>query len=142
MVDFDVEYKEKYGTIKGVLTNPAEAEIYMPVSMWLEAIDLVLSRLKDAGLDFSLVRGVSGAGMQHGTVFWNHDAEERLKTLDFESTLADQLASATRNAFSDPHSPNWQDASTEKQCRAFDALLQSPERLAEVTGSKSHHVST
>lgn len=36
--------------------------------MWLEAIDLVLTRLEDAGLDFGRVKGLSGAGMQHGTV--------------------------------------------------------------------------
>lgn len=36
-------------------------------------------------------------------------------------------------------SPNWQDASTQKQCDLFDAELGDPETLAKVTGSKAHH---
>lgn len=36
-------------------------------------------------------------------------------------------------------SPNWQDASTQKQCDLFDFELGDPETLAKVTGSKAHH---
>lgn len=36
-------------------------------------------------------------------------------------------------------SPNWQDASTQKQCDLFDSELGDPENLAKVTGSKAHH---
>ena len=142
-VDFDADLS-KYGIEKGVLTNPSEGEIFAPVAMWLEAIDLVLQRLKDDGLDFSKVKGVSGAGMQHGTVFWSKDAESILGGLDAGKTLLEQLEGGSKGerkgAFSHPFSPNWQDASTQKQCDAFDARLGSPEKLAEVTGSKAHHV--
>lgn len=111
--------------------------------MWLEAVDLVLQRLNDDGLDFSKVKGVSGAGMQHGTVFWSKDAESILGSLDAGKTLLEQLEGGSKGerkgAFSHPFSPNWQDASTQKQCDAFDARLGSPEKLAEATGSKAHH---
>lgn len=143
-VDFDCDLS-KYGIEKGVLTNPSEGEIFAPVAMWLDAIDLVLTRLQDNGLDFSRVRGMSGAGMQHGTVFWSKDAEKLMKELDSKKTLVEQLASDSheegKGAFSHPHSPNWQDASTQKQCEVFDAGLGDPETLANVTGSKAHHVS-
>lgn len=113
--------------------------------MWLEALDLVLQRLKKDGLDFSKVRAVSGAGMQHGTVFWSHQAEELLGGLKGEKSLVEQLGDGAggqeHGAFSHPHSPNWQDASTQKQCEAFDAFFGSPEELANVTGSAAHHVS-
>jgi xylulokinase len=143
-VDFDADLGQKYGIEKGVLTNPAEGEIYAPTAMWLEAIDLVLSRLRDDGLDFSRVKGVSGAGMQHGTVFWSHQAEKLLSSLDPKRPLVEQLEPSAlkhqrKGAFSHPHSPNWQDHSTQKQCHRFDAELGSPEELAEVTGSGAHH---
>lgn len=113
--------------------------------MWLEAVDLVLQRLKDAGLDFSNVKGISGAGMQHGTVFWSHDAETLLSGLDASKTLVEQLEGGAKGerkgAFSHPFSPNWQDASTQKQCDDFDLKLGDPNKLAETTGSKAHHVS-
>jgi len=126
-----------------VLTNEAEGEIFAPVAMWLDAINVVLQRLKDQGLNFQHIKGMSGAGMQHGTVFWSNEAEGLLSKLDPHKSLAEQLepdAKDAPRAFSHPHSPNWQDHSTQKQCDAFDAELGSPETLAQVTGSKAHHV--
>lgn len=144
-VSFDADLGH-YGIHKGVLTNPDEGEIYAPNGMWLEAIELVLNRLRDAGCDFSHVQGLSGAGMQHGTVFWSSQAEKLLSSLDPSRSLVEQLEPSDqvndrRGAFSHPHSPNWQDASTQEQCDAFDKELGSPEILADTTGSKAHHVS-
>ncbi|KAL5117711.1 hypothetical protein ACEQ8H_004321 [Pleosporales sp. CAS-2024a] len=141
-VDFDADLS-KYGIEKGVLTNPAEGEVFAPVALFLEAIDLVLQRLKDQGAEFSKVQGISGAGMQHGTVFWSHDAESILGHLDAGKTLVEQLESGSKGerkgAFSQPFSPNWQDASTQKQCEGFDKALGDGKKLALATGSSAHH---
>ena len=99
-----------------------------------------LQRLKDEGVDFSKIRGLSGAGMQHGTVFWSKEAESLLASLDSSKTLLEQLSNEQKSAFAHPHSPNWQDASTQQQCDKFDVELKDPETLAEITGSKAHHV--
>ena len=135
-VDFDADLAH-YGIEKGVLTNPSEGEIFAPVAMWLEALDLVLQRLQEQGLKFGNIQGVSGAGMQHGTVFWSHEAEELMARLDAKRGLKEQM----EKAFSHKFSPNWQDASTQQQCEEFDAFLGSKEKLAEATGSSAHHVS-
>lgn len=147
-VDFDAHLSH-HGISKGVLTNPDEHEIFAPVAMWLEALDLVLTRLQKDGLDFGRVKGVSGAGMQHGTVFWGPKAEQVLGHLDGSKGLAEQLIGrddkgnwrdgSEQGVLAHGHSPNWQDASTQKQCDEFDKCLGGPERLAEVTGSKAHH---
>src|ERR1700761_1018164 len=63
--DFDADNKG-FNVTKGVLVNEAEHEVFAPVTMWLQAIDTVLARLKDNGLDFSRIKGISGSGMQHG----------------------------------------------------------------------------
>ena len=111
--------------------------------MWLDAINMVLDRLADAGLDFGEVKGLAGAGMQHGTVFWSRDAETIMVNLAPGKSLSAQMEPGEkgerRGAFAHPMSPNWQDSSTQKQCDAFDAELGSPETLADVTGSKAHH---
>lgn len=132
--DFDADSKG-YHVTKGVQTNESEGEVFAPVAMWLQAIDTVLRRLKANGLDFTTVAGVCGAGMQHGSIFWNHDAERLLAHLNPAKSLEQQLG----NAFASPHSPNWQDASTQHECDEFDAYLGSPEQLAQTTGSKAHH---
>lgn len=141
-VDFDADFGRQYGLTKGVLANPSEGEVFAPVAMWLEALDLVLTRLaatKPAPF-LHRVRGVSGACQQHGSVFWSHDAEKLLGALDGgagKGGLKEQLD----GALSHPYGPNWQDHSTQAQCDEFDAALGAKETLAEVTGSSAHHVS-
>jgi len=131
--DFDAD-ATGFNVKKGVLTNEAEGEVFAPVAMWLQALDAVLVRLTENGLDFKQVKGISGAGMQHGSVFWSADAETLLAQLDPAQTLEAQLD----GALSHPFSPNWQDASTQKECDEFDAALGNQQHLADVTGSKAH----
>ena len=136
LFDFDKDAKGFPNIKKGVLTNEAEREVFAPVAMWLQAIDAVLQRLHDAGIDFGRVAGISGAGQQHGSVYWSMEGSTALRSLDKDHTLEKQLGSA----FSYPYSPNWQDASTQEQCDMFDQCLGDEKTLALNTGSKAHHV--
>ncbi|KAL8789243.1 MAG: hypothetical protein Q9195_006889 [Heterodermia aff. obscurata] len=132
--EFDADSRG-YGTTKGVLTNEAENEVYAPVAAFLQALDGVLLKLQHHGIDFSRVRCISGAGMQHGSVYWSEAGEQALSNLDEEQGLEGQLG----HAFSHPYSPNWQDASTQKECDTFDSYLGDELKLAVNTGSKAHH---
>ena len=136
--DFDTDAKG-YSVRKGVLTNEAEREVFAPVTLWLQALDAVLQRLKDDGVDFGRVRRISSAGMQHGSVFWGREAEALLANL--ATNPKTPLEAQLQGAFSHPYSPNWQDASTQKECDDFDKHLGDVQLLADVTGSKAHHVS-
>ncbi|KAF7554838.1 hypothetical protein G7046_g6694 [Stylonectria norvegica] len=117
-VDFDGDLGPQYGITKGVHVRDATGEVYAPVAMWMEALDLVLARLKTEMAPVSLerIRGL-------------------LSTLDPKRDLVDQLKPALAHEWS----PNWQDHSTQKECEAFDAELGGREKLAEVTGSGAHH---
>ncbi|KAI4167828.1 MAG: hypothetical protein LQ343_006900 [Gyalolechia ehrenbergii] len=132
--DFDTDSRG-FNNKKGVLTDEAENEVFAPLGLWLQAIDAVLQKLRDDGMDFSRVRGISGAGMQHGSVYWSQKGEQALESLDSSKSLEAQL----REAFSHPYSPNWQDASTQSQCDEFDKHLGDETQLAVITGSKAHH---
>ncbi|KAK9448083.1 uncharacterized protein V1518DRAFT_334088 [Limtongia smithiae] len=134
-VEFDVDTPE-YLTKKGVFTNAERQEVYAPVVMWIKAFDVLLGKLQMAGLDFAKVKCISGAGQQHGSVFWSEDAESMLASLDSEKTLAEQLDG---RQFSHDMSPNWQDHSTGKECDAIEDTLGGPEKIAQLTGSKAHH---
>jgi len=133
--DFDAD-SVGFDVKNGVLTNEPEKEVFAPVAMWLQALDVVLERLRESGLDFGRVKGISGAGQQHGSVYWIKDAEILLSGLKGSESLQQQL----EKAFAHPYSPNWQDASTQKECDQFDSELGSEAALAQATGSKSHHV--
>lgn len=132
--DFDAD-SQGFPIKKGVLNNEAEHEVFAPVALWLQALDGVLESLRKQGLNFRRVKGISGAGQQHGSVYWGQNAESLLRNLDSSKSLEAQL----EGAFSHPYSPNWQDSSTQKECDEFDAALGDREHLAQATGSKAHH---
>ncbi|KAK1247951.1 hypothetical protein MKX07_000839 [Trichoderma sp. CBMAI-0711] len=139
-VDFDQDFGPQYGIQKGVHVRESTGEVFAPVALWLESLDLVLSRLSKAmhPLPMSRIRGVSGSGQQHGAVFWNASAEDLLGGLDVaKGSLVEQLRGALAHEFA----PNWQDHSTQEELVAFDAELGDREKLAEVTGSGAHHAS-
>ncbi|PWW75018.1 actin-like ATPase domain-containing protein [Tuber magnatum] len=141
IVTFDSDLPH-YGTKKGVHMDSALNEVTAPVAMWIEALDLALSRMKKAGFEFGRVRGVSGAGQQHGSVFWSEEAEGALGGLDPGKGLMEQLAGEENGlggVFTWERSPNWQDHSTQAQCDAFERHVGGEEILAGITGSKAHH---
>ena len=51
-----------YGTSNGAILGPDEGRVTSPVSMWLEALDLILERIRTAGIDLRRVVGIGGAG--------------------------------------------------------------------------------
>ncbi|KAI1116983.1 xylulose kinase-like protein [Nemania sp. NC0429] len=135
-VDFDADFGAKYGVRKGVRINEEEGEVFQPVAMWVEAVDLVLSRLRERGCPMGRIQGISGSGQQHSSVYWSGDAEAILKGLDPGRSLLEQLDA---RAFAFEFAPNWQDHSTQRECDDFDGHLGGPQKLADVSGSSAHH---
>ena len=122
---------------KGVHVREDTGEVYAPVTMWADSINLVLDRLASAmPVPMDRITAVSGSAQQHGSVFLNGAVEDVLGKLDSSKSLAEQVEKTLANEWS----PNWQDQSTQKQCDAFDAELGTRDHLAEVTGSGAHHV--
>ncbi|GMM37455.1 xylulokinase [Saccharomycopsis crataegensis] len=125
-----------YNTTHGVYKQEA-GRIVAPVAMWLDALDLVMTRMKDDGFDFSKVVGMSGSCQQHGSVYWANEAVGLLQSLDGDTTsLKNGLFP---QAFTHTVAPNWQDHSTVEECKQFTAAVGSGQKLAELTGSKAYH---
>jgi len=135
-VDFDQDFGAKYKIINGVIKE-TEGQVFAPVALWLESLDLVLKRLQDQNTPLNRIRGISGSCQQHGSVYWGREAEKLLGALNADKTLVEQLT----DAFSHPYAPNWQDHSTQNECDKFEETMGTAERLAQVTGSSAHHVS-
>lgn len=134
IVNFDSElphYKTKDGVYRDPLVN---GRIVSPTLMWVEALDLVLQRLKKSNLDFGKIAAISGSGQQHGSVFWKKGSKEILSSLDVEKPLLDQLG----NAFSIKESPIWMDSSTTEQCKDIEKAVGGPMELSKLTGSRAH----
>ncbi|KAJ2051136.1 hypothetical protein H4S04_002170 [Coemansia sp. S16] len=124
---FDSQFP-KYQTTNGRHVNGST--VTAPVMMWVEAIDLVMSRLHDAGLT-SRIRAISGAAQQHGSVYWSQQGIETIGKLDVQRSLQEQLA----GAFAVLDSPVWEDSSTTEQCQKLETWAGGSAELARISGS-------
>jgi len=122
----------QYKSPKGFLANPDASIKQSDPLMWVEALDLVLQELRDEGVDFSRVRGISGAGQQHGSVYLS-------KSLDDAGqwSPAIPLAEQVRPLLSRKTSPIWMDSSTSAECAEIASAIGGDERLASITGSRA-----
>lgn len=132
-VSFDKDLPQ-YKTQKGVYVRGRQ--VLSPVAMWIEALDLLLLRMKEAGLPLKDIRGISGSGQQHGSIYWSSSAESILEKVTPARSLVEQLSP---EAFAYDLSPNWQDASTQTECEQIEACVGGADALAQLTGSKAHH---
>ncbi|KAI8337471.1 hypothetical protein BC941DRAFT_334879, partial [Chlamydoabsidia padenii] len=121
-----------YNTQNGTISHGNDV-VTSPTLMWVEAMDMLLNRLAETSYISNIV-AISGAGQQHGSVYWSEQGTQQLQQLDSTRTLKDQLD----HAFSIDQSPIWQDSSTSKQCRELEASVGGPEALARLTGSKAY----
>ncbi|EIN09559.1 actin-like ATPase domain-containing protein [Punctularia strigosozonata HHB-11173 SS5] len=131
-VNFDRDLPS-YRTTNGAIRGPG-GQVTSPVKMWLEAMDLLMHRMKQAGVEFDRIAAVSGDGQQHGSVYWSQDAEHALASLDATAPLT-QLSPG---AFSLPDAPIWQDSSTTRECRELEEAVGGPQALADLTGSRAY----
>ena len=54
----------------------------------------IITHYRVAGLEFSNVVGISGAGQQHGSVYWGRGASDILSSCQPDKFLHTQLSSA------------------------------------------------
>ena len=60
-VHFDSDFPD-YGTTNGALLGLGTGEVTSPVAMWLDAVDLLMTRMKEAGVEFGCISAIAGAG--------------------------------------------------------------------------------
>lgn len=73
-----------HGTVNGATRGPGEGEVCSPVAMWVEAIDILLERLKASGVSFKDILAVSGAGQVCNVSV----TSQQVVTLDYISNMA------------------------------------------------------
>ncbi|KAL8601349.1 hypothetical protein ACOMHN_054642 [Nucella lapillus] len=128
----------------GVHIHEDKVTVTTPTLLWVEALDILLDRLKSANFPFSQVVAISGSGQQHGSVYWKQGARQTLTNLQPDQSLAEQLKSlighccTLQDAFSVSESPIWMDASTTSQCKQLEQKVGGPQKLTEITGSRAY----
>lgn len=133
-VHFDSELPH-YKTKDGVYRDPSgTGRIVSPTLMWVEALDLILEKFVNAGLDFGKIVAVSGSGQQHGSVYWKKGSSATLASLNPEKPLLTQFG----DAFATKESPIWMDSSTTIECREIEKVVGGALQLSQLTGSRAY----
>ena len=142
---FDETFPQ-YGTDHGVLP-PAFAsasalrasaglrrgEVFSSPVMWAEALEVMMRRIADSGLDISRLAAISGSAQQHGSVYLTAAAADALGHLDASRPLAEQVGPM----LSRPVAPIWMDSSTGAECADIAAAVGGQQTLANQTGSRA-----
>ena len=121
----------QYRSPNGFLAHPDSRVRHSDPLMWVEALDLLLGELRESGVDLSTIRGVSGAGQQHGSVYLERSIDEA-GHWDLSAPLVDQV----RPLLSRKTAPIWMDASTGAECAHTPILSHG------VTHHKAHNMAT
>ena len=125
-----------FGTHKGVYIKGDRIE--SPVAMWLEALDLVLTKYQGNKFPLDQVVAMSGSCQQHGSVFWSNEASNLLEQGVSSGSAKSLVEQLSPRAFARPTAPNWQDHSKGKQCSKMEESVGGSAGMANVTGSRGH----
>ena len=134
MIETNYSFMESHRTQGGVHRHEDAKVVTAPPLMWVKAVDIVLGRLRAAGIDFNQVRAISGSGQQHGSVYWKKGARNVLNSLHSGEPLCQQLDSC----FATNESPVWMDSSTAAECRELEEAVGGKKELAVITGSRGY----
>lgn len=121
-----------YASPHGFLANENPNIKHSNPLMWVEALDLLLSRVRASGFDLSAVRAVSGAGQQHGSVYLSTPLSEAGK---FPTDRG--LADSVRPLLSRASAPIWMDSSTSAVCSEIASAVGGDSVVTKVTGSRT-----
>jgi xylulokinase len=110
-VDYDRDLPG-YGTVEGAVAGLGEGVSESDPRMWIEAVEVLLGRLSEAGVPVDRIRCVSVSGQQHGLV-----------------------ALAADGGLARPRAKLWNDFSTAEECRILTEAVGGPEAMIEEVGN-------
>lgn len=119
-----------YHSPSGFIPGGGDGEVHADPRMWIEALDLLLSRLAEK-TDLSGIEALACSGQQHGSVYLDDSFSSRLAALDPATPLVDQLAPALTRATS----PIWMDTSTGEECRHIADAVGGDAEVCRRSGS-------
>lgn len=122
----------QYHSPKGFLVHDNPRVKHSDPLMWVEALELLLGDLIKAGVDLGSVRGVSGAGQQHGSVYLARSFDT-VGAWSTDRPLHDQV----RPLLSRRTSPIWMDSATSTECAEIARAVGGDERVVAITGSRA-----
>ncbi len=120
----------RYGAPNGFVPNDDPLVRLSDPLMWVDALELLLQRVSARGYDWGQVRGISGSGQQHGSVYLNAGYRQT----DWEPARC--LSEQVRPLLSRRLAPIWMDSSTSEEGREIAAAAGGEEVVSRISGSR------
>jgi xylulokinase len=133
--NYNVVFGERlpqYRSPKGFLLNDDPRVVHSDPLMWVEALELLFDDLVKSGVDLVSVRGISGAGQQHGSVYLARSFDE-IGSWSPDRPLRDQVAPL----LSRRTAPIWIDSSTSVECAEITAAAGGEDQVVALSGSRA-----
>ncbi len=130
-VNFGQELPE-YDSPTGFLSSADPKLKHANPLLWVAAIDRLFEKISATGFDLAQVRGVSGAGQQHGTVYLGTPISEAAPWSGSQS-----LVEQVRPLLSRATAPIWMDSSTSRECREIADAVGGDSSMVTLTGSRA-----
>ncbi|MFA6816056.1 MAG: FGGY family carbohydrate kinase [Lentisphaeria bacterium] len=118
----------EYASPHGFLENTNPLIKHSNPLMWLDALELGLQKLAVSGIDLSEIKGISGSGQQHGSVYLKEKIPDWRKDKKLSEQAADILSRKT--------APIWMDHSTSAECQELITEF-GAKMLRNTTGSSA-----
>ncbi len=122
----------RFGCEHGFLDHPDPLVKHADPLIWAAALDLLFDRLRGSAVALSSIRGISGSGQQHGTVYLSPG---------FRPMVADpatgSLARTVRPYLTRRTSPIWMDSSTSRECAEINQALGGAAEVRRRSGSSA-----
>ena len=135
-VSYDHDLPE-FGT-KGGIQLHDDKSITVPTAMFVKALDMLLEKMMDKNFPFEDVVAIAGATQCNGSVFWKQGSRQKMKSVESDKPLYDQL----KDAFSIPDAPTWMDSTATEQARQIEEAVGGQQEMIRMTGGRVFENST
>lgn len=122
----------EYRSPHGFLEHADPALKHSDPLMWVDALDLLLERVRARGFDLGRVAGVSGAGQQHGSVYFSTPLAKAAAW-----SPSAKLREQVKPLLSRATSPIWMDSSTSAECREIAEAAGGDAVVTRISGSRA-----
>ncbi len=123
------EYKTTGGSLESDIPEIRHTSPYMLI----EVLEYMFEKIKKDGFDPSHILAYKAGGMQHCTIYADKSFEEKIKNLDTEWDIINQV----RPCITRKTVPIWEDRSPVEQAKILTEKLESQGGIINLTGNKA-----
>ncbi|MDD5688296.1 MAG: FGGY-family carbohydrate kinase [Elusimicrobia bacterium] len=130
--DYDNAFP-KYKTVGGVLASPVPETNHTSPLMLIEALDYSFKNIIKNRIRLSEIHIIKIDAMQHCTIYTNHFFKDRIKSLNPEKELTEQIQfTLSRNTV-----PIWEDRSPVEETKILTEMFKGRRGISYITGNKA-----